>query len=204
MHADDMTHKITTHTYSGGGAGEDGAGRRGRRRHQDRQQQGARRPCGRRRWQEGQARAGVQGATVVWVWAAGRVIETERKCRGGDTGPIGPARRTGCPQTSPPLTPTHPPTPMLYANKQSPLALAEPTKEMLVPGIMVVGASVLSWVRACQPACLPGSPTSHHIHTHARRESRVVPHPTLDACLPACTCLIGPTDRPTDKPTDPF
>jgi hypothetical protein len=32
-------------------------------------------------------------------------------------------------------------------NPQSPLALAEPTKEMLVPGIMVVGASVLSWVR---------------------------------------------------------
>ncbi len=31
---------------------------------------------------------------------------------------------------------------------QNPVALSEPTKEMLVPGIMVVGASVLSWVSA--------------------------------------------------------
>ena len=32
--------------------------------------------------------------------------------------------------------------------QQSPLALAEPTKEVLLPVVMVFGASLLSWVSA--------------------------------------------------------
>ena len=54
-------------------------------------------------------------------------------------------------EAAPVITATAPPTAAVAAEKKpappfkNPLALSEPTKEMLVPGIFVVGASVLSW-----------------------------------------------------------